>query len=383
MISWPTEGEPARGGAPGEPRSPREGGRARPPGGAPRAGRAATARAGRRASVAFALALGACTALASPSARADQPAPSAERIKAAAEEFDRGRRAYLAKEFEQAAGHFENAFRDAPSKETLRLAIRARRDANQPARAATLAAIAREKYASDAPTVDLADETLEATAPLVTEYLVECSDPCAVAADGRVVSYSDATRHRVFLDPGARDVGVSFPQGGSSSKAVAGERGGSVSLSFERPAPPPAEPPPAQAPPAAAVTAPAPPGAARSERPFGPAVFWFGAVLSVAGGAATVASGLHMMKDPGPDAVRRECVGQGLECPLYQRGRQAQLRTNVLLGSSIGVAALTGIIGLFLTEWSSSPAAAGAVHPPLTIGSTQLSVLPTGVSGRF
>ena len=63
---------------------------------------------------------------------------------------DRGRRAYLAKDFEQAAVHFENAYRDAPRAETLRLAIRARRDAKQLARAATLAAIAQQRYPDDA-----------------------------------------------------------------------------------------------------------------------------------------------------------------------------------------------------------------------------------------
>ena len=39
-------------------------------------------------------------------AYAQEAQPSPERIKAAAEEFDRGRRAYLAKDFEQAAVHF-------------------------------------------------------------------------------------------------------------------------------------------------------------------------------------------------------------------------------------------------------------------------------------
>src|SRR5262245_33512028 len=124
-------------------------------------------------------------------AHADEPQPSPERIKAAAEEFDRGRRAFLAKDFEQAAGHFENAFRDAPSKETLRLAIRARRDAKQPARAATLAAVAQAQYGADAPTAQLAKDTLAETAKDLAEYIVDCSAPCTIAADGRVVSQSE------------------------------------------------------------------------------------------------------------------------------------------------------------------------------------------------
>ena len=156
---------------------------------------------------------------------AEDAQPSAERIKAAAEEFDRGRRAYLAKDFEQAAGHFENAFRDAPSKETLRLAIRARRDAKQPARAATLAALAEEKYGSDAQTAQLAKETLAETSPELSEYVVQCVAPCTIAADSRVVSQSDALRHRVYLEPGVHDLGVSFQQGGSISKRVDATKG--------------------------------------------------------------------------------------------------------------------------------------------------------------
>ena len=94
-------------------------------------------------------------------AHAQDAQPSPERIKAAAEEFDRGRRADLAKDFEQAAQLFENAYRDAPSKETLRLAIRARRDAKQLARAATLAAMVQARYPDDAASMQYAKETLD------------------------------------------------------------------------------------------------------------------------------------------------------------------------------------------------------------------------------
>src|SRR3954470_2403615 len=122
----------------------------------------------------FVLALGACSLAAVSSALADDT-PSAERLKSAADEYDRGRRAFLADDFEGAGVHFENAYRDAPRAETLRLAIRARRKAKQLARAATLAAVAAERYPNDAPTAQLAKETLDEAGPQLHEYLFECS----------------------------------------------------------------------------------------------------------------------------------------------------------------------------------------------------------------
>jgi hypothetical protein len=291
-------------------------------------------------------------------AHADEP-PSADRLKAAAEEYDRGRRAFLADDFDAAAVHFENAFRDAPRAETLRLAIRARRKGKQLARAATLAAVAQQRYPNDAPTAQLAKETLDEVGPALHEYLVECDADCAIAADGRVVSQSDAQKHRIFLEPGSHELGVSFKQGGVS-KRIDAKKGGKDTLAFEAPPPPPVVP---------VVIAPSPapgPGptpvehpAART-KPLGPVVFFVGAGLTVAVGAATVLSGIDAKNNPGVDAVRRACAGKDASCPEYQAGKSAEMRTNVLLGATIGAAAVTGVIGLFFTQWSSSPVQVGA-----------------------
>src|SRR6185437_13102512 len=75
--------------------------------------------------------------------------PNAERIKTASEEFDKGRRAYLAGAYVEAAIHFENAYHDAPRPEPLRSAIRARMAAHDDARAATLASLASVRYGTD------------------------------------------------------------------------------------------------------------------------------------------------------------------------------------------------------------------------------------------
>lgn len=286
-------------------------------------------------------------------AQSGQPSP--ERIKAAAEEFDRGRRSYLAKDYEQAALHFENAYRDAPRAETLRLAIRARRDAKQLARAASLAAIVQARYPDDAASMQYAKETLDAAGPQLHEYDIDCTVECAIAADGRVVSQSDALHHRIFLDPGAHELGVSFGEGRSTARKIESKKGGKESLSFEAPPAPKVETPPRPIDPNRdkPPPPPPPPPVKPAEKPFGPLVFFVGAGLTAAAGGATIWSGIDTQDSPGTDAVRRECAGKDESCPLYEEGQDKELRTNILLGGAIGLGVITGVIGLFFTQWSS------------------------------
>ena len=296
----------------------------------------------------------ACAALAatavSPRAHAEEP-PSADRLKSAAEEYDRGRRAFLADDFEGAAVHFEAAFRDAPRAETVRLAIRARRKAKQLGRAATLAAVAQQRYPNDPPTAQIAKETLDEAAPALNEYDVDCNADCAVAADGRVVSQSDAQKHRIFLDPGPHELGVSFKTGGVA-RHIDARRGGKDALAFEAPPAPTVTAPGPAAPVAPAPVTPDKPPP--STKPLGPVVFFVALGVTAALGAGTIVSGIDAKNNPGVDAVRRACAGKDESCPAYQDGKSAELRTNVLLGFTLGAAALTGVIGVFFTQWSSS-----------------------------
>jgi hypothetical protein len=306
------------------------------------------------------LGLGACSMVATTTreARADDTPPSAERLKSAAEEYDRGRRAFLADDFDGAAVHFESAYRDAPRAETLRLAIRARRKAKQLARAASLAAVAAEHYPNDAPTAQLAKETLDEAGPQLHEYLFECSAECGITADGRVISQSDGTRHRLFLEPGGHELGVSFKQGGSIARHIEAKKGGKETLAFEPPPvvkPPPVTGPGTGVPPSTGET---------STKPLPPVVFFVGAGVTVLLGGATILSGIDAKNNPGVDAVRRACAGKDTSCPEYQDGKSAETRTNVLLGVTIGAAVITGVVGLVLTQWASSPVKVGAAPLP-------------------
>lgn len=323
---------------------------------------------------------GTLTSIALPARAQDTMQPSAERIKTAAEEYDRGRRAYIAKDFEAAATHFENAFRDAPRAEALRNAIRARREAKQLARAATLSAIANAKYPSDAPTTQLARDVLKEAAPALQQYDIECKPECAVTADGRVVSQADATSHRIFLDPGAHELAFGFSQDRAVARTVDAKKGGHDALAIDAPPPKPdavgspTVTPPAtrgaagDRPTATTTTTTTATATAPSDKPLGPPVFFVGAGITVALAAGTVVSGIDAKNNPGVDKVREACVGKGESCPEYQDGKSAETRTNVLLAATLGAAVVTGVIGVFFTQWSRSPSTVKVGAAPLPHG---------------
>jgi len=254
--------------------------------------------------------------------------------------------------YEEAAIHFENAFHDAPRAEALRNAIRARKDAKQFARAATLAALAERAYADDATTMVVVHDTLSDATPKLERISLDCSPKCGVASDGRVLSLEDVAHFVFFLDPGPHDVVVSWEGDRTKQIKVDAKAGGRLEWKLDAPAPVAPTPPPV-------VVQPAEPPKeqphATSTKPFGPAIFFIGAGLTVVGGVVTILSGIDTQNNPGAAAVQQDCVGQGESCTQYQEGRSKQLRTNILLGSTIGVGVLTGVVGLFFTQWSHAP----------------------------
>jgi hypothetical protein len=289
-------------------------------------------------------------------ARADDAPPSVQQIRSAAIEYDAGRRAFVDKDYDGAAAHFENAFHDAPSAEAIRNAIRARRRAGQLARAATLAELASQNYPKDAPTGVVVRETLAESSSKLHKITLLCTPECGAAADGRAISVSDATQTVFFLEPGSHDLVVSWSGDRTRSQKFLARAGGHDELSLE--APPMQIPPPAVVAPAPVVvpqTVGQPPADAvvpEKTRPLPPWVFLTGAALTAGGAAFTIWSGIDAENNPGPDAVKTMCTGKGPSCPAYQSGLSAQLRTNVAIGVTGGVALGTTIVGVFFTQWS-------------------------------
>jgi hypothetical protein len=316
------------------------------------------------------LALLAVSALAwAPPARAADATP--EQLQFAAQEHDLGYRAYVAKQFDEAATHFENAFFAAPNPAELRGAIRARREGGQHARAATLAAIGQRKFGADAALGKLADETIAEARPKVFEVHVTSPDECNVAVDAKVVTAEKARDYRFFVDPGKHQLQVGWSEQRSTKVDIDARAGGNQALNLQPPPPPPRPPP---------VVA----GEPVHTKPLGPAFFLVGAGLTAVGAGVTIWSGVDTVSHPGTSAVKADCVGQGTSCPEYQQGVDAQRRTNILIAATSGVGAVTLIVGAFLTQWSHPQA-----EQPPAVSSRRPHVEPTlgldqvGLRGTF
>lgn len=333
---------------------------------------------------------GACLAASWPGSAAANPL-TADQVKFAESEFTLGLRLYRAAKFDEAAGHFENAFFTAPAVDALRNAVLARRKAHDYARAATLAELARRKYAGEADLTKVAVATIAEARPHVHELVVECAAECGVVADRRIVTVERAEVVRFFVEAGHHDLVVSFGEDRVDlERGVDAVAGGSTTLKLElsdKKAPPVptastvapvASPPPPPPPPPPPVPSTSPTNdAAQSRKPLGPAVFFTGAGLTAAGIAATVVLGVNAENNPGKDAVLRDCVGKGTSCATYQQGLTAQMNANIALAATCGLGLVTTVIGVFFTQWSAAPKV-GAVRLEPVVG-----VQGVGLRGAF
>ncbi len=296
--------------------------------------------------------------------------PSAEHIKSAAAEYDAGRRAFTDGKFEEAAVHFENAYHDAPNVQPLRFAIRARKQANQLARAATLAILAQQ-YADDEATQQTVKEVLSEATPRLFKLSVSCDQDCAVAADGRVVSIEDAKRFSFFLQPGPHSIVVSWPGDRTKSLDVKAREGQALEQSFVAPPMPVVQNGNGSGNIGGGTTLTEQP----SNKPFGPAVFITLAALTAISGGILIWSGIDTLNNPGADFVKANCVGQGEQCPSYQTGLASQTRTNVLIGVTGGFGLLT-FVSVFFTQWSHPHKEGVKVEATVGFGTV-------GLAGRF
>jgi hypothetical protein len=343
-----------------------------------------------RARAALALSLLAFAAVPSVASAAG---PDAAQVRVASDEFDAGARSFKEKDFPSAASHFEAADDAAPSAKALRLAIRARIEAGQPSRAATLAALALTRYPSDAETKTLAEEVIKKNAGTLHELEVSCITPCILAVGTRAIHGEATTRWTVYLDPGKTRVSASFGgKLGSAEGSLEAVVGGRTVMRLEPAQAAPAKPDTTDTPPPKKAPLESPPedGASVTTEGSGlpPWVFIVGAVATVGAGGATVWSGLDTQNNPGVDAVREACAGQGSDCPEYQDGVSRQDRTNLLIAASAGLGAATLVIGAFFTNWDGDGGSSGTGQGPLST-----AVLPAAIvtadgaalvaSGRF
>jgi hypothetical protein len=285
--------------------------------------------------------------------------PDAERLKIAAEEFDAGRRAFKVKDFESAAVHFENADRDAPAPAALQSAMRARKEAGQVARAATLGAWGMVRYPNDKSFTDYAVQVLGEADKTLHKVSIGCQPDCTVVVDNKVMPFPESASATVYLDPGPHTVVAGWSNNRHRNSDVNAVPGGNSKLAFNAASAdkaPSADTPSGSHDPTPG-TEPAADRPADDDKKGGlpPIVTYIGfAATAVAGGILTW-SGVDTLNNPGPDHVKQVCQEKGqqsTDCTsLLDEGKGKETRTNVLIGVTSVVAVTTGVIALFFTNW--------------------------------
>lgn len=322
--------------------------------------------------------------LLAPTASAQAPADP-ESLRRAADEFEAGRRAHRARDYEGAAVHFENADRAVPNPGALRSAIRARAEAMQMDRAATLAALALARHPENKGLRTYAEGVIASGEKQLHKIEVQCEPECSVALNNRVTPYEEVTRAVLYVEPGEHSIVAGWSGNRTQTSEVQATAGTSSLIELVAPEEEPAV--------AAGADLPDTDTEAGDGQFIGMTVaprsglpqqyFWAGAGLTAVLGGVTIWSGLDTQSNPGPDKVRAECAGQGESCALYQDGLSRQRRTNALLVTTGVVGVATAIVGIFATDWGSGdseqPTTGGNVVPVVGMGDG----VTLGAVGRF
>lgn len=330
----------------------------------------------------------------------EEAAPSAEDIKAAAEAFDLGRRAFKSKDYVEAAENFESADSHAPSAAALELAFRSRDKAGQLDRAATLAWLAKKRHPDADFVKKLVPPVLKRAQSELHEATVKCDLPCEIVVETKLAHGKPDVERVIYLAPGQHNIRAGWSMGRSQSQSVDATAGGHSDLSFTAPPEPKQEAAPAASGAGAGAGEAGNAGqggrvdrGVQKHEGWPPIIFFIGAGATAVLGGVTIWSGVDTLNNPGPDTVKQECVNRNTDCPAYQQGLAHQTRTNVLIAVTAGVGVATLLIGAFATDWSSmsseqQPASArkravsrgASVEPWITTGN---GVTLGGAVGRF
>jgi hypothetical protein len=320
-----------------------------------------------------------------PGALAQRETPDADRLKTAADEYDAGRRAFKLGEFDKAGAHFENADRDAPSAEALLGAIRSRNEAQQKARAATLAALGLARYPQDKAVGDFARQIIAATAPSFHKVIVSCTPACSFVVDNKVTPYAEGTNAVVYVEPGPHTVVAGWSGKRRGTKELTAVAGGQTQLAFS----PPVEKKETDTPVSVDTetkaetdkdtdnSAQAEADTAAKRSGLSPTVFIAGIGATAVLAGVTIWSGIDTKNNPGPDRVKNEC--SDTSCDLYQQGLSKQHRTNALLAVTGVVGVATAVIGAFFTDFGGTDKSKAVVSPVIAVGDGFI----VGAAGRF
>lgn len=262
--------------------------------------------------------------------------PAQQDVAAAAEAFGTAQRAEFARDWGRAADFYEMADSLAPSKEALRSAAKARFSAKDLAAAATLALALKRRYDDDEKSLEVSDRILQETTSSLVRVKLRCDNPCVISANARAAGDVRNLTHEFFVDPGALDLVASFEDGTAAETTVEGSAGETLSVRLIQPIPPPAS---ARLPDFEEQE----PEEDRGLRTLPPAYFIAGAVVTVASASALTWSGLDVLAQN--DDFEMDPTQSRLE-----RGERGELRTNVLIATTVTFGVATAVLGAF-TDW--------------------------------
>lgn len=254
--------------------------------------------------------------------------PEADRT--AARHFTDGQKAFAAGDYPHAADEFEAAYRDKPHYAPLWNAARSWQRAGDDVRAANLYARYLREAPPDAPDRDQATAALRALAARMGRIEPHASGVDKLELDGKRV---DAPV--VYVVPGEH-VAEADDKGKRVRKVVTVGVGQQVSVTL---APEPVAPlvgPPRKS---EQPVAPEP-----SRKPLPPIVTVIGGVLTAAAGGLTLVAALDTKK-------KRDAFPDDRTQVRLDEAFASQTRTNVLLGTTIGLGVITGVIAAFFTDW--------------------------------
>lgn len=297
-------------------------------------------------------------------AHAQQP-PSAEARREAGREYAEGTRAFDAGDYTRAAQKFESAYALATHEDALWNAARAWHRAGELARAANFYA----HYLRDAPP-NAADRT-SATSELkaLSAKLGRIEVHVSSGVEQARLDDAPITAPAVYVVAGTHVIRATSARGPIEQQHAVKE-GEVISVVL---APPASNDAPVVAPPPPPPRADARTSVDRDAAPSSPRKGWSPTVVWIGGGLTLVAAGLTTWSALDTLAKLDDFEAAPTQEKL-EAGRSKEIRTNVLLGTSIGLAAITGAVALLLVDWRGNEPRTGlraAVH--VGAGSAMLS----------
>jgi hypothetical protein len=281
-----------------------------------------------------------------PLARADEersPPTSDDARKEASRRFADGTRAFDGGDFRRAGELYESAYQLSPHEDPLWNAARAWHRAGELARAANLYARYLRVAPADARERAKATSSLAQLATKLGRLELHVGAGVEdVQVDGRPLDGPD-----VYVLPGTHVIRARAGQSPLDSQQTV-RAGDAISVVLSMPSSTPGSAPVTATP---LAKAPEPEPSERSASP--PSGGWRGwspVVVAVEGGVTLVLAGLVVWSGLDTMSTLREFERTPSQAVL-ESGRDQQLRTNVLLGASIGAAAITAATAIWLTDW--------------------------------